>query len=156
MEEDVKFKSVISLVAAMLLAVSCGTSPENDGYTVASVDEQIERLEQEQGEDKQQEGQEDTKQDLVAPVAGGAVAVICAVVPGCRGVIKNGMIKIKDGSGKVIAVIKKPFQKLFKKSDEAADAAKKADGGAGDATKTADNTDGGQGAEASQEATDGK
>ena len=133
-----KFKSVISLVAAMLLAVSCGTSPESDGYTVASVDEQIERLEQEQGEDKQEEGQ-DSKQDLVAPVTGGAVAVICAVWPGCRGVIKNGVIKIKDGTGKVVAVVKKPFQKLFKKSDgAAADTAKAADGTGGGAGKTAD------------------
>ena len=138
MEDDVKFKSFISLIAAMLLVVGCGTAEDYTTATTATVTDQ---LDSEDGSESQ--GSEPSEhKDLVVPVAGGAVAVVCAAIPGCRGFFKNGAIKIKDGTGKVVAVIKKPFQKLFKKSDEAAEAGAKTTDEAAEATEqTAKNTD---------------
>ncbi|MDE3269811.1 MAG: hypothetical protein OYH77_05970 [Pseudomonadota bacterium] len=118
-----KLKSVISLFAAALLAVSCGTYPADDGYTTASVSEQaIDQLEQEHqdGSDTDTTDAQGDKQRVVI-VSTLAVAGVCLLIPGCRVFAKDGLIRIKDGAGNVIDVaVKKPFKKLFKKGDDVA------------------------------------
>ena len=143
MEDNVKFRSFISLIAAMLLAVSCGTAPE--GYTTATVADKIE-TEGDQGSPDQ--GSPDSEpsehKELVAPLAGGVIAAACVVISGCRATIKNGAVTIRNGTGKVVAMIKKPFQKLFKtgkdKAAEATEQAAKTAEATEQAAKTADET----------------